>query len=697
MHIPMAPLKRPQPLRSESATSVQTIQIRQDVTVTTSTIAEGELNEPHESVSIETTGGSRGNTNKATDASQPGLLSRWSSVRRGSTPRPQSIIPENQEGRGSASVAQSIHHENAGRRGSASVAHSVYQENVGRRGSASVAQSIHQENVGRRGSASVAQSIHQGNTGRRGSTSTIQSIYHEELRKLGSMSRAPSPHLEAPSEQTFKDFKAVNDQRDGMRALADFLKDVPPPSTNNMLEDLDEEPKKSRSVKSALLSIFGRKKKKKKKQERLIMLPDSAIAATTTSGARYISISIPQTATDGHRSRPNTASRNAKMNLTVLNSVAEVSEGSQRNTIISSDNHSPGDGTEEKSSPFSGKETNADEEREFYREQRISMSHENDTPTRRPRSTGSKVKKLERPRSARYSIFPAVTNSGDGSVPNSEPPSGEAQRQSGESKIAPAGASAPPVQIPIRYSSLYKVPIPQSKSLEQSGNQPLADGQDTEDNVGPRDSIPEFHIVDLPGSPYASTVCNSQRHSMVPSTFCDSQRQSMALNPELSQLQEDESKRTVSSSTFGTRFGANKRVSLVIQRDSSRPVSLLPSEIQAARERAFHRLSSITAPPAASRQELVRARKARDMLLYSQQNSFRPSTPRIYALASSAGEEDELATTISAGRTAQASRRRLSIPLCEQLVADFSGPNHRGNDTDLYYSAHSSMHPSPLI
>lgn len=93
--------------------------------------------------------------------------------------------------------------------------------------------------------------------------------------RRGSMSVAHSMHNEDCPNQTSRDLQAIKDQRDGLKALADFLIEVPPPPTNHMADVMDDEIKKPRSFKSSLFGIFGRKKRKK---GGLIRLPDTAVA-----------------------------------------------------------------------------------------------------------------------------------------------------------------------------------------------------------------------------------------------------------------------------------------------------------------------------------------------------------------------------------------------------------------------------------
>lgn len=320
----------------------------------------------------------------------------------------------------------------------------------------------------------------------------------------------------------------------------------------------------------------------------------------------------------------------------------------------------------------------------FYSQQRQSMF---DSPTPIRALSITKNQHTGRPRSTRYSIFPAVSHSHDSSLQQTESREvsgpitafSEAQSQSVRPKSGLATFSAHQITIPPRHSSLFKVP------LLRFDYQELNDGssvlKNMEESTEAQDSLPEFEMCSVPGSA---------------STFGANQQESMAQQLEKSQVELNQ-RRTVSGSTFGTPSRLddtqNDQISRVVRIEPSRPFSSPPTAIQTARNRAFYTLSS-TSPPSPSvsfqnRQQLVKARKARDMSIYkyNKQKSQRTTTPAIYDLEpSNTEDEDNLATITSAGRTAQANRRRSShipIPLCEQLVSDFSGPNHRGNDTDL--------------
>lgn len=413
------------------------------------------------------------------------------------------------------------------------------------------------------------------------------------------------------------------------------------------------------------------------------------LQATTTSGARYFAISIPETLPEKPRSRPNTSSsKHVKTTVSVLNSVAEISECSPRNTFVPRYNNRGIKNRAEARSSLVSEPLLGDNEmrtmQNFYRQQHQSMV--DDTPSPIIPLSITKNWQSGRPRSTRYSIFPPVSHSRDSSLQHSEfkevsdpvTTSSEAQRQRVRPKSGPATSSAhyhPQIQIPPRHSSLFKVPLPRVNPQEME-QRSLVD-EDMEENTEAQDWMPKFEMLSAPSSA---------------STFGVNQRQSMVEQLEMSLL-ESNPRRTVSGLTFGTPSRQeNPEIRQVLQTESIRPFSSPPTDIQTARNRAFYRPSSMSTSPSVSyqnRQQLVKARKARDISIYNynQQKSQRQITPRIYDIESSKADEKELATITSAGRIAQANRRRASsiptMPLREQLVSDFSGPNHRGNDTDL--------------
>jgi hypothetical protein len=85
----------------------------------------------------------------------------------------------------------------------------------------------------------------------------------------------------------------LDNNRESMRALAEFLMTRDPPPNHMMSTDSSGDEKGLRSLKKSAFKILRRKKKNKARPQRLIQLPDSAVSAKTSGGARYIAISIP--------------------------------------------------------------------------------------------------------------------------------------------------------------------------------------------------------------------------------------------------------------------------------------------------------------------------------------------------------------------------------------------------------------------
>jgi hypothetical protein len=99
----------------------------------------------------------------------------------------------------------------------------------------------------------------------------------------------PSLHQRHSSNET----ALLDENRDSMKALADFLmKSEPPP--NNWISNQSDDDKSLSNIKRSAFKLFGKKKNKKTpKPPKLLQLPDSAVAAKTINGARHIVISIP--------------------------------------------------------------------------------------------------------------------------------------------------------------------------------------------------------------------------------------------------------------------------------------------------------------------------------------------------------------------------------------------------------------------
>lgn len=88
------------------------------------------------------------------------------------------------------------------------------------------------------------------------------------------------------------DPELLDNNRESMKALAEFLMTKEPPPNHYMSMEPSENEKPLSPFRTAF-NILGRNKRRKRKSQQLMRLPDSAVAAKTSSGARYIAISIP--------------------------------------------------------------------------------------------------------------------------------------------------------------------------------------------------------------------------------------------------------------------------------------------------------------------------------------------------------------------------------------------------------------------
>ncbi|PMD27789.1 hypothetical protein NA56DRAFT_147522 [Hyaloscypha hepaticicola] len=98
-------------------------------------------------------------------------------------------------------------------------------------------------------------------------------------------------HSRARSQQAPQDVATLDDSRQHMRALSDFLMTRQPPP-NNWVSKLSDDERSLNSLKKSAFKLF-KNKSKSQKAPRLLQLPDSAVAAKTLSGVRHIAISIP--------------------------------------------------------------------------------------------------------------------------------------------------------------------------------------------------------------------------------------------------------------------------------------------------------------------------------------------------------------------------------------------------------------------
>lgn len=99
----------------------------------------------------------------------------------------------------------------------------------------------------------------------------------------------PSLHQRHSSNET----ALLDENRDSMKALADFLMKSEPP-LNNWIPNQSDDDKSLSHIKRPAFKLFRKKKNKNTpKPPKLLQLPDSAVAAKTIGGARHIAISIP--------------------------------------------------------------------------------------------------------------------------------------------------------------------------------------------------------------------------------------------------------------------------------------------------------------------------------------------------------------------------------------------------------------------
>lgn len=131
--------------------------------------------------------------------------------------------------------------------------------------------------------------------------------------------------------------EVLDNNRESMKALSDFLMTREPPPNHFMSTNLSDDEKSLSPFKRSAYKILGRKRKKKEKTQRLLQLPDSAVAAKTISGARHIAISIPiehdhlqkqavSHLPPSHQSSQRAGDRSERGAVTVLKPVAEVRE-----------------------------------------------------------------------------------------------------------------------------------------------------------------------------------------------------------------------------------------------------------------------------------------------------------------------------------------------------------------------------------
>ncbi|KAL3422319.1 hypothetical protein PVAG01_06475 [Phlyctema vagabunda] len=102
--------------------------------------------------------------------------------------------------------------------------------------------------------------------------------------------RSP-PKFRNSRRPTPRDPALLEDDRQGIQELADFLRTKEPPPNHYM--SIPEAPTKSLASKRSILNFFQRRSSRSSKPPKLIKLPDTAVASTTSGGFRHIAISIP--------------------------------------------------------------------------------------------------------------------------------------------------------------------------------------------------------------------------------------------------------------------------------------------------------------------------------------------------------------------------------------------------------------------
>lgn len=111
--------------------------------------------------------------------------------------------------------------------------------------------------------------------------------------RTSNTNRSSLRHSRARLQQAPQDVATLDDSRQSMKALSDFLMTREPPPNNWVSKLSDDERSLNSLKKSALRLLKNKNKNKSQNAPRLLQLPDSAVAAKTLSGVRHIAISIP--------------------------------------------------------------------------------------------------------------------------------------------------------------------------------------------------------------------------------------------------------------------------------------------------------------------------------------------------------------------------------------------------------------------
>lgn len=201
--------------------------------------------------------------------------------------------------------------------------------------------SSHAPTPPRRASYSTMPPIRNGRTRTKGGSDAGSATGTPYRRNSKTSARSPIQSARGSMQSTQRpltaEYEVLNNNRESMKALSDFLMTREPPPNHFMSTNLSDDDIKLGPFKRSANKILGRKKKKKEKPQQLLQLPDSAVAAKTSSGARHIAISIPiehdhlQNQAVQHlppaRQLPQRAGdRSERGAVTVLKPVAEVRE-----------------------------------------------------------------------------------------------------------------------------------------------------------------------------------------------------------------------------------------------------------------------------------------------------------------------------------------------------------------------------------
>ncbi|EPE25728.1 hypothetical protein GLAREA_01640 [Glarea lozoyensis ATCC 20868] len=146
------------------------------------------------------------------------------------------------------------------------------------------------------------------------------------------------------SRRSSRDPGASQSNRESMRALADFLTRVPPPETNLVAENAEDDLKnrKNKGAKKSPFRILSKMRSKREKEPESVQRSDSNVSCKTGAGARYVPITISpeqtlstQSSYQSMRDPDANYIRSGRASLTVLNPVAEARESGSFHMLMS--------------------------------------------------------------------------------------------------------------------------------------------------------------------------------------------------------------------------------------------------------------------------------------------------------------------------------------------------------------------------